>query len=139
MDTFPILHFFAGRTVWPLSLKRMDGFDMLFTCHWHDDYFEKCCVSRSVRIYVIAGVFTYLAEVLLFDLHFAIHSIMACPSSVPAVSQQVHLSTANQIIQSWNVHQQTQDDLLAIGIARHKPLRSKSPCPVHPGTATRSA
>ena len=47
----------------PLSLKHMDGFDMLFTCHWHDDHFENCCVSRSVHIHVIARVSIYLANV----------------------------------------------------------------------------
>ena len=90
MEAFSILHVFSGPLLLPSSLKHMDAFDMLFTCHWHDDYFEKCCVSRSVHIYVIAGVFTYLAEVL-FYLHFTNYSIMACPSSVPAVSQQVHM------------------------------------------------
>ena len=39
----------------------------------------------------------YLAEMLFFvHLHFATYSIMACPSSVPAVSQEVHLGTAKQ-------------------------------------------
>ena len=89
-----------------------------------------CFVSRRGVVFV--------------HLHFATYSIMACPSSVPAVSQEVHL-TLTGIFSGLNT--QTQDDTkkketiqeqeLANGIARTKPFKSKCPCPVHLGTAKR--
>ena len=67
-----------------LSPKHMDGLDMLFTCHWHDDYFE------SVAYH---GPYTFM-------------SLLVCS----CISQRccfLFISTS-QSIQSWNVHLQFQ-------------------------------
>ena len=83
----------------------------------------------------------YLAEMLFFvHLHFATYSIMACPSSVPAVSQEVHLGTAKQTIQTQDdtkKKETIQEQELANGIARKKPFKSERPCPVHRDTGKR--
>ena len=93
-------------------------------------------------MYVIAVVFLYFVEMLVcfVHLHFATYSIMACPSSVPAVSREVHLGTAKQTIQTQDDTKKKetfQEQELANGIARKKPFKSKCPCPVHLGTGKR--
>ena len=133
-----IQHFFSGRMLLPLSLKHMDGLYMLFTCHWHDDCFEKCCARRFVHVYVIACV-------LFFDL-----------------AEMSFFISNSQLIQSWHVHLQfqltrnqftsallghiiltrgdpkkkeaIQDQWSANGIARKKPFKNKCPCQTHLGT-----
>ena len=73
-------------------------------------------------------------------LHFATYSIMACPSSVPAVSQEVHLGTAKQTIQTQDdtkKKETIQEQELANGTARKKPFKSKCPCPINLSTGKR--
>ena len=113
----------------------------------HFDFMLLKVLHITVRTHVChcCCVVLYLAEVLFFvHLHFATYSIMACPSSVPAVSQEVHL-TLTGIFSGLNI--QTQDDTkkketiqeqeLANGIERKKPFKSKCQCPVHLGTGKR--
>ena len=93
-------------------------------------------------MHVIAVVLFFIAQrcCVFVHLHFATYSIMACPSSVPAVSREVHLGTAKQTIQTQDdtkKKQTIQDEELANGIPRKKPFKSKYPCQVHLGTGKR--
>ena len=109
----------------------------------HFDFMLLKVLHITVRTHVChcCCVVLYLAEVLFFvHLHFATYSIMACPSSVPAVSQEVHLGTAKQTIQTQDDTKKKetfQEQELANGIARKKPFKNKCPCPVHLGTGKR--
>ena len=79
-----------------MLLKCGNIHEVLFFMYLHFDFMLLKVLHVMLRTH--ACLFISIAQrcCVFVHLHFATYSIMACPSSVPAVSQEVHLGTAKQ-------------------------------------------